>query len=577
MNRENFEDSLENLDKVLGETDGYDETEKMTIISALDRVVGSARNSGLGKAFWDECGKEINFLCQELKLTEKQVVIVGILCEFGYSVSWRQIGQFMGLTRLRAMTLTPELEGLKKLRWVNSYPAREKGGMYEGFRLTPGVVTALRNNQPFEPENLGGMTEQMFVDRLVRFMRSEGNDDNLPLDEKRYWLNLLTESNKGLPLCQVIESLGDDSKILLLLAVYDYALYAYTDGEGLWHGEIEDWFQDCFDLEDVVNELKDGSHELFKTGLFEFGTDDGLVDSNRWKLTSKAKEDLLGEFTPRKQNKRSDGKKNDRDLRSCSEIIEKCLFYNPSECHQIARIKAVIATDGFDNIKSRLTESGFRSGITCLLYGAPGTGKTETVLQLARETGRDILHVNIAGLRDKWVGESEKNIKMVFDRYRKLCSGGQNVPILLFNEADAIFGCRFKNVDSSVEKMDNAIQNIILQEMETFEGILIATTNLTGNLDPAFDRRFLFKVEFEKPCVEAKQNIWHTMLPDLTEDECNTLAFEFDFSGGQIENIARKCKIDYITTGNRPDLPKIQSFCREEHLNRNNRRPHVGF
>ena len=125
--------------------------------------------------------------------------------------------------------------------------------------------------------------------------------------------------------------------------------------------------------------------------------------------------------------------------------------------------------------------------------------------------------------------------------------------------------------------MDNAIQNIILQEMETFEGTLIATTNLTNNLDSAFDRRFLFKVEFSNPGVEARTEIWHSMLPELRMQDCEMFAKEFDLSGGQIENIARKCKIEYVTTGIHLDIDMVKAFCKQEHLARKHMHKRVGF
>ena len=87
-----------------------------------------------------------------------------------------------------------------------------------------------------------------------------------------------------------------------------------------------------------------------------------------------------------------------------------------------------------------MKESGYRSGFACLFYGDPGTGKTETVYQLARQTGRSILAVHVPEIKSKWVGDSEKNIKAVFDRYRLLVERSEIAPILLFNEADASLG-----------------------------------------------------------------------------------------------------------------------------------------
>ena len=139
----------------------------------------------------------------------------------------------------------------------------------------------------------------------------------------------------------------------------------------------------------------------------------------------------------------------------------------------------------------------------------PGTGKTESVLQIAKKTGRDVLVINVEDVKSKWVGDSEKNIKEVFNRYRRLVNTNTdgNIPILLFNEADAILGIRKKGADNAVDKMENSMQNIILQEMENLDGIFIATTNLTENLDAAFERRFLYKINFTRPDKEARRAI----------------------------------------------------------------------
>ena len=98
-----------------------------------------------------------------------------------------------------------------------------------------------------------------------------------------------------------------------------------------------------------------------------------------------------------------------------------------------------------------MKESGFRCGFTCLFYGAPGTGKTETVLQLARQTGRDIVQVNLSQLKSCWVGESEKNIKRLFDNYRNKVKKSKVIPILLFNEADAIINQRMEGAQTAAK------------------------------------------------------------------------------------------------------------------------------
>ena len=233
--------------------------------------------------------------------------------------------------------------------------------------------------------------------------------------------------------------------------------------------------------------------------------------------------------------------------------------------------------DGFKDICRRLKERGLRQGFACLFYGAPGTGKTESVLQLAKATGRDIMQVNIADVKSMWVGESEKNIKGIFDRYRAVARQSKRTPILLFNEADAVIGKRSERVERSVDKMENSIQNIILQEMESLEGIMIATTNLEENFDSAFERRFLYKVKFRKPELAQRVKIWQSMMPRLSCDAAGKLASSFDFSGGQIENITRKCDIDGILYGDDyVTEDRIEQYCREEMIVRKGR-GHMGF
>lgn len=187
------------------------------------------------------------------------------------------------------------------------------------------------------------------------------------------------------------------------------------------------------------------------------------------------------------------------------------------------------------------------------------------------------MRVDVDKIKSCWVGESEKNIKSLFDRYRNICQNSPVAPILLFNEADAVLGVRLEGASNAVDKMENSIQNIILQEMETLDGIMIATTNLTVNLDKAFERRFLYKIRYEKSSTDSCAKIWRIMLPALSEKDAATLASQFHLSGGEIENIARKHSVNAILTGNDGiDLEAIIESCRNERIAQSNR-PKIGF
>ena len=228
-------------------------------------------------------------------------------------------------------------------------------------------------------------------------------------------------------------------------------------------------------------------------------------------------------------------------------------------------------------VRKALEDRGMRTGFTCLFYGTPGTGKTESVYQLAKRTKRDIIMVDVSKLKSMWVGESEKNLKRLFSDYKKKVQNTSVTPILLFNEADAIFGIRKSGADDAIDKMENSLQNILLQEMEDLKGILIATTNLTENLDKAFERRFLYKVKFSNPSAAVKCQIWNAMMPELPEADAHYLAEKFDLSGGQIENVVRKRTIQSILTGKEPDMQAMLTFCCEEMMGAKNQQRKIGF
>lgn len=248
-----------------------------------------------------------------------------------------------------------------------------------------------------------------------------------------------------------------------------------------------------------------------------------------------------------------------------SSIGEKPLYYSASEMHQINSIQSMMYEQNYQALLNRLRSKHMPLSMNILLYGAPGTGKTETVLQLARQSGREILKVEISQTKSMWFGESEKLIKKVFTDYAKYAEQCTLSPILLFNEADAILGKRHE-MNGSVSQTQNTIQNILLEELENFQGIFMATTNLAHNLDLAFERRFLFKVEFQLPDSAVRSQIWRSKLPHLSIEDAELLAEKFDLSGGQIENVARKCEIEFILQGTTANLETLIRLSQEEKL-----------
>ena len=248
-----------------------------------------------------------------------------------------------------------------------------------------------------------------------------------------------------------------------------------------------------------------------------------------------------------------------------ADIPFKELLFCKEEMNQIYTLKDLLQEPKFTETQQRLTNINLPKGINVMLHGLPGTGKTEIVKQLAKESGRALMKVEISQSKSMWFGESEKIIKRIFTDYKTFAEECNITPILLFNEADAILSKR-KETASNVGQTENAIQNILLEELENFEGILIATTNLISNLDKAFERRFLFKIQFQKPALSIKAKIWQSKLKYLTMEASMLLAEKFDFSGGQIENVYRKAEIHEIIKGKSVGFDDILAFCEEETL-----------
>ena len=548
-----------------------------TIINALNDVLNHAVGSELSDEFFETCKSPLAFLRDKLGLTDVQIVVLAIMIEAGDTVTWKQIADYLCLTRLSVMTFSDEIEDLVAKRWIYHINQSGMNGTWQGFHIVYGVVNALRQNKAFVPQRIDGLTEQEFVDMLGVRIDSHLHNNNFEFIHDEQWMLQITSANPQLPLCREVLSLDNEhDQSLLLMVVADYAQWGGTVHEGLQLSLITEIYDYDYTYH-ARHMLRDGVHVLMKRGLIEFKCEDGIVNQDEYVLTQKAKNELLAAYSPSKTIFSSQ-ENDDRSLVHHESINEKVLYYNASEQAQIQRLVSLLSVENLPSIQQRLEEQGLRKGFACLFYGGPGTGKTETVLQIARQTGRDIMQVDIAGLRDKFVGESEKNIKQVFDRYRTLCKKSEVMPILFFNEADAIINKRMENIQHSVDKMDNSMQNIILQELENLDGILIATTNLTANLDSAFERRFLFKVEFHKPEANVKAKIWRSMLKDISADDALQLATHFDFSGGQIENVARKRTIDYILNGKYATLEEIEGYCKAELLANKNERKHIaGF
>ena len=535
---------------------------KMDLLTAVEQIVEMAKESQLSKEFYRKADRYIKYVSEKMELTKEQSVMMALFVNRSDDNNIRisELSEDVKCTTTRIIRYMNDIDVLEKRELVRCCRERHRCISY---RVPFDVIEAFKRDEVFVPRKCTNLTCPEFFSELENIFELR-KDNEITFDAMSQKIHSLLEDNPQLQFTKAIKQGGweDTEEELMLLLLFCHLYVNNNDNNILFH-DLDFLYDDKRTWNRVKNELARGSHELFAYEIIENNNDDGMVDRESFRMAQKGKDEYLSELDL--SNRINNNQR--KDIVRCEKIAEKQLFYGKDIQSQIDELSQLLDNAYYQEIRTRMKDSGFRCGFTCLFYGAPGTGKTETVLQLARKTGRDIMQVNISQIKSCWVGESEKNIKRLFDNYRELVKKSEVTPILLFNEADAIINKRLEGAQTAVNKMENSIQNIILQEMENLDGILIATTNLAGNMDKAFERRFLYKIKFEKPTLEARMSIWHTMLPALEESVIRALATKYDYSGGQIENIARHYAINNILHGQSDNtLETLTAYCDSERL-----------
>lgn len=539
-----------------------------TLLANMERVVELLDELKYGTTFHKAARPYLTFIADKMSVTENQALMLSVFMEKSLyrSIRMEKIADVLGCRAIRMLAFMADIDGLIERKLIRR-AVKDRYGDENLYYMPKKVIEAFKNDVVFMPKPTKGLTAEQFFE-----MMSELFDLNIECNDLFQQLDALVEDNPQLEYCDVFASLDcNDSDRMLLYILSDR--YVNKGKDKIASRDLVDIPILPSRLRRLCNELQNGSNQLIKQNIVEYANNAGTVDNSYYKLTNKAKEMLFKGLNVVQQQT-----KNQRELLKHDTLAEKRMFYDPRDREQIEQLSELMMPEKFASVQQRLEENGMRKGFVCLFYGSPGTGKTETVYQLARRTQRDIMVVDVSQIKSKWVGESEQNIKAAFDRYRSYVKECERVPILLFNEADAILGVRMEGAQYSSDKMNNSIQNIILQEMEQLDGIMIATTNLTQNLDKAFERRFIYKIEFSRPSLEARRSIWQSMIPTLSRSLAEELAAEYDFSGGQIENIARKHIVEFILNGKEPLPEQIHLMCRTELLsNRGASRRRIGF
>ena len=548
---------------------GKKKNEKENILSQIEKIAIAAKSTKFSEEFRNVVMPETESVARMIGSSQIQALLFSLIFNLNFtksSVDIKCLSDYMECTPIMVARYLKDLDELykRKILRCESTPSRERRHRENAldqvsYFVNRKVLDALMNDQKFTKQSDEATDNYDLISKIIQPMNDRENEQ-ITYEEMEIEVQAILYENRQLPFVRELKCFR--------LKLFDMLVLFKLFSEFLDGNETPDFidlirsvFQDFRRQLEVRREFIDGSNDLIQKDLVSL--EDGMFRSDRnIILKDRALDLLLGNdknaFMKKQEKKQS-------DVILSPEIKSKRLFFNNEEERQLSFLSNSLMPNNYKELKKRLRDSGMKTGFCALLHGMPGTGKTESVLQIARKTGRDIKMVVISEAKSMWFGQSEKLIKGIFDQYRRQVEKSEITPILLFNEADAILSSRKQIGNSPVDQTENAIQNILLQEMEDLEGIMIATTNLTQNLDKAFDRRFLYKIRFDRPDPMNRIKIWKDKIDGLTMVQRKEIAARYDLTVGQIDNISRKLVINEVLQG-ASDFNRLLEFCEEEQL-----------
>lgn len=471
----------------------------------------------------------------------------------------RDITRFIGLSELDFLPLRNSLTSMVRNGQIRIVECRHGK---EEYKITKSAEEALLNNKPFKITKIEKIDRYKFCEKISDFIELRGDNEI----ETRDLFKMVEEEEERNASLKFVKGVTK-----LLTSVEDRTLFYEVCDDFVRDNRrrattgldctLSDIYDSCRSRLNTAKSIMEKENALIVNNLVELLPSAFFGDAVLT-LTDKGKELFLEKDLELFNIKG----KSDKRLIMPDNIPDRKLFFNTKLSDELNFVKESLMDDNFLKLQERLSENSLPKGVAMLFHGLPGTGKTAAAEMLAKATGRSVFHVDIAASKTCWFGESEKLFKKIFTDYRNMCEKEERKPILLFNEADALFSKRRDTNSGNCAQTENALQNILLEEMENLDGILIATTNLSTNFDSAFERRFLFKVNFGKPDTAAKKAIWQSKLSWLSEEDAVKLAEKYDLSGGEIDNIVRKTMMEDVLHGQRPTFDTINKWCKNEKL-----------
>lgn len=552
------------------------ETYNNKLLNAFTRIGSKLRASKMQVSKLRGIKSYVNLVCRELNVDETECYLLVITFIVQMQTGDMDIDgftRFLDINSIDSIQYKPQFEKLISRKYILSY-GRNNNSFSNFFinrkdlKIHHAIIESILENKP-----LDGIINRKFdvyeFNKQVSDYIEKRENENINTIELFDLVKDLEEEHKHLSFIKTFKSLKLDIEDRTLL--YEMGDDFVCSGCSSLNITLKDIYNSVSRRMNKYKEIVENRSPLFTFKLVtieegSFHNDANIEFTEKCRQIMFVDDSLL--FVKKNANK---------NLKCFTDIETKELFFNAATDKQIDFISSSLKQDNFLMLQKRLIENKMNPGVAAIFYGSPGTGKSETAYQLAKATGRDILVVDLSATKSMWFGQSEKKIKEIFTDYAQLCAKTEITPILLFNEADGVLSKRIENQHTSTQQTENTIQNILLDEFEKNKGIILATTNLEKNLDPAFERRFLFKVKFEKPDMEVRKKIWRSKMSWISDEVLDKIVSQYNFTGGEIDNISRKVIMHEVTTGSVNDSAVLIEFCESEKFENQKDMQKLGF
>ena len=432
----------------------------INVLKTITTIAKRLENSELKAEIIQELDEELNQLSHYLDTTKQQAMIFAVIFAIQikvYSIELRIIVNFLDINYIDSLNFKPDFDILIDKNLIEIEYERRKKMKKSNFGKSSFIINSevsdfIYANEPILMSEKESLDIYSFVNKVSGLIdkRLEESIDTSDLFDAVEELELI--NHHLTPLWKYNRELDVQDRTLIYEIIDDH-IKGYPSS-------LDKTLKDIYDNNRKrlmkARELFEKTNKLFDLELITLSDSKYANDANL-NLTNTAIELFMQEDAAlfMKQKKYKNALLNEN-------IVSKELFYEGKLEEEINFLKDSLQNDNFQKLQSRMSEMSLSKGVACIFYGSPGTGKTETAYQIAKSTGRDIMLVDISQTKSMWFGESEKRIKDIFDSYRRVTKSVDKLPILLFNEADAILNQRKENTHSNTSGTENAIQNILL-------------------------------------------------------------------------------------------------------------------